>query len=53
VQGSCEHGNEYFVAVGRGQFENPGREASVVGSRYQRTGEGQQTNKTTCVYSEP
>jgi hypothetical protein len=29
-----------------------GRGMSAVGSRYQRTGEGYQTGKTQCVYSE-
>jgi hypothetical protein len=36
------------VAVVRGQFENPGSGASAVGRRYERTGEGQQTEKTQC-----
>jgi hypothetical protein len=31
------------VAVGRGEFWNPGRGTSAVGNRYQRTGVGQQT----------
>jgi hypothetical protein len=37
------------VAVTCEQFENPGRGMSTVGSRYQTTGEGQQTEKTQCV----
>jgi hypothetical protein len=37
------------VAVARGQFENPGRGTSAVGSRSQTTGEGGQTEKTQCV----
>jgi hypothetical protein len=38
------------VAVGWVQFGNSG--TSAVGNRYQRTGLGQQTKKTQCVYSE-
>jgi hypothetical protein len=38
------------VVVGRGQFGNPGKGKSAVGSRCQRTGVGQQTerNKRVC-----
>jgi hypothetical protein len=38
--------------VAGGHFVNPGRGMSAVGSPYQRTGEGQQTKKPQCVYSE-
>jgi hypothetical protein len=41
-----------LVAVVREQFGNPGRGTSVVGSLYQRTGEGQQSEKTKCICSE-
>jgi hypothetical protein len=40
------------VAVVRGQFGNPGRGTSAVGSRYQRTCVRQQTEKAKCVYNE-
>jgi hypothetical protein len=40
------------VAVGWGQFRNPGRGTSAVGTRYQRTGVGQQTEGTRCMCSE-
>jgi hypothetical protein len=46
----CESG--VVVAVAREQFGKPGSETSAVGSRYQRTSEGQQTKKTQCLYSE-
>jgi hypothetical protein len=39
------------VAVARGQFGNPGRGTSAVGSRYQKAGKRQQTKNTQCVYS--
>jgi hypothetical protein len=34
------------VSVARGQFGNPGRGMSAVGSSHQRIGEGQKTEKT-------
>jgi hypothetical protein len=37
------------VAVRRGQFGNPGRGRSAVGSWYQRTGVVQQTEETQCM----
>jgi hypothetical protein len=38
------------VAVALGQFENPGRMMSAVESQYQRTGEGEQTEKpNSCI----
>jgi hypothetical protein len=40
------------LAVGLGQFGNPGRGTSAVGSQYSRTGEGQQTKRTKCMCSE-
>jgi hypothetical protein len=40
------------MAVGWGQFGNPGRETSTVGSRYQKTGERQQIKKTKCMFCE-
>jgi hypothetical protein len=40
------------VTVGRGQFGNPGKETFAVGSRYQRTGVGQQTERRKCVLNE-
>jgi hypothetical protein len=40
------------VAVGGGQFGNPGRESPVVGNRYPRTSVGQQARKAQCVWSE-
>jgi hypothetical protein len=40
------------VDVGRGQFRNPGRGTSAVGSRYQGNGVGQLTQRTKCVCSE-
>jgi hypothetical protein len=40
------------VAVARGQFGNPGRGTPAVESRYQRTGEGQQTKWAQCVCNE-
>jgi hypothetical protein len=46
----CE--SRIAIAVARGQFGKSGRETSAVGIRYQKTGDGQQTEKTQCVYSE-
>jgi hypothetical protein len=40
------------VVVTLGHFSNPGRVISVVYSRYQRTGEGQQDGKIQCVFRE-
>jgi hypothetical protein len=40
----CE--SRVAVAVAWGQLENPGRGISIVGSRYQRTCEEQQTKRT-------
>jgi hypothetical protein len=40
------------VGVGRGQFGNLGSVTSTVGSQYQRTDVGLQTENTTCVCSE-
>jgi hypothetical protein len=40
------------MAMSRGQFENPGRGTSAVGSRYPRTSVGQQTKRTQCVCNE-
>jgi hypothetical protein len=34
------------VAMVRGQLGNPGKRTSAFGSRYPRTGEGQQTERT-------
>jgi hypothetical protein len=47
-----ENALRVVVALGRGQFGNPERRTSTVGSRYQRTGVGQQTQRTQSVYSE-
>jgi hypothetical protein len=37
------------VAVGRGQFRNPGKSTSAIGRQFQRTGVEQQTERTQCV----
>jgi hypothetical protein len=37
------------MASRRGQFGNPGRETSAIGSRYSRTSEKQKTRRTRCV----
>jgi hypothetical protein len=45
-------GSRIAGAVAWGQFRNPGRKMLAVGSWYQRTGEGQQTEKPKRVCSE-
>jgi hypothetical protein len=43
----CE--SRVAVAVACVQFGKAGRRTSAVGTRYQRTDEGQQSEKTKCV----
>jgi hypothetical protein len=42
----------FAVAMSRGQFGNPGRRTSAVGTRYQKNGVGQHTERTQFMYSE-
>jgi hypothetical protein len=48
----CESDVAVAVAVGWGQFGNQDRRTSVFGSRYPRTGEGEQTKRIQWVYSQ-